>query len=292
MDKLKKSRLFYIVKILITLMILYFIFKKINIHQLLSNFKNIGFGTVIVLLITAAIKYLIRFHNWGKYLKINPNYKPKRYEVIKSTFIGTALQFLLPGGYGTFGKMYYVQNEKSATFISVSLEKFFLTWINLSAASFAAIFYFKQFSMTMKISVFIVMILLPFILFFANIFIKNKKYNKFIEYYKAYKRITPQIIILHIIYIVITFFQYYVIINHFSSISFFRIIITSPLVIVANVIPISYSGLGLRETFALEVFSKYGIVSEIILTATLSIFFFNTILPAICGLVIILKKKN
>ncbi len=292
MDKIKKSKIIYILKIAITLTILFFIFKKISVHTLLSNFKHLGHTTVIILLLSSAVKYAIRFYNWGQYLKINPDYHPKNNEILKSTFIGTALQFLLPGGYGTFGKMYYIDNDKGATFISVTLEKFFLTWTNLSAAAFASIFYFKQWPYHARIFSFVFMLSLPFLLFFAQIFLKKPKYEKFLDYLKAYKKITPRIIALQCIYMFITFFQYHTIINHFASINFAKIIISTPLVILANSIPISYSGLGLRETFALEVFSKYGIQSEVILTATLTVFFINSVLPAIVGLGIILKQKR
>jgi len=292
MDRLKKSRLIFVIKIVITLLILYFIFSKISVHQLLSNFKHIGISTLGMMLLSTALKYFIRFYNWGKYLKINPNYHPQKNEILQSTFIGTALQFLLPGGYGTFGKMYYVENEKGATIVSVTLEKFFLTWTNLTAAAFASIFFFKHWPFYARVTLFGFMLILPFLLFFAQNFLQHSKYERFLSYLKAYKNLTPKIVILQCIYIFITFYQYYLILNTFSSISFARIIISTPLVILANTIPISYSGLGLRETFALEVFSRYGIPSEVIITATLSVFFFNSVLPAIIGLGIILKRKK
>ncbi|MFO7897414.1 MAG: lysylphosphatidylglycerol synthase transmembrane domain-containing protein [Candidatus Cloacimonadales bacterium] len=291
MNKLKKNRIIYISKIVITLLILFFIFKNISVHQLLSNFKHIGWNTLLLLLLSTSAKYYIRFYNWGKYLKINPDYQPQNNEVLKSTFIGTALQFLLPGGYGTFGKMYYVENDKGATFVSVTLEKFFLTWTNLTAAAFASIFFFKHWPFYARISIFSLMLILPFLLFFAQNFLQHSKYERFLAYLKAYKNITPRIIALQFIYLFITFYQYHLILNTFSQISFARIIISTPLVILANTIPISYSGLGLRETFALEVFSRYGIPSEVIITATLSVFFFNSVLPALVGLGIILKGR-
>jgi len=136
------------------------------------------------------------------------------------------------------------------------------------------------------------MLSLPFLLFFSQSILKRTKYQKFIEYVKAYKKLTPRIIALQIVYMFITFFQYHAIINHFAELSFSKIIISTPLVILANSIPISYSGLGLRETFALEVFSKYGIASEVIITATLTVFFFNTVIPALVGLGIIIRQKR
>lgn len=292
MDKIKKSRFIYILKIAITLTILIFIFKKIDVHLLLDNFRNFGFATVWLLVLSSAAKYTIKFYNWGQYLKINPNYKPAYREVLKSTFIGTALQFLLPGGFGTFGKMYYVDNDKGATIISVTIEKFFLTWTNFTAAAFAIIFYFRHWPIYLRISIFILLLVLPFILFFISKILKNSKYENLLSYLKAYKRITPRIMILQCVYMFISFYQYFLIINHFSVISYSKVIISSPLVFIANSIPISYSGLGLRETFALEVFSKYGISSEVILTATFAEFFFNSIIPALFGLIIILRNRK
>ena len=67
---------------------------------------------------------------------------------------------------------------------------------------------------------------------------------------------------------------------------------TIPLILFSNLIPITYAGLGLREKFAIEVLSKYGISSEIAITASLTVFIFNVLIPAVVGLYYIIRSKR
>jgi hypothetical protein len=90
----------------------------------------------------------------------------------------------------------------------------------------------------------------------------------------------------------ITIFQYFILLNNFISFHFFSAVVSIPLILISNLIPITYAGLGLREKFAIEVFSKYTISAEIAVTVTLTIFLFNSVLPAIVGMVLLLRKKK
>ena len=97
---------------------------------------------------------------------------------------------------------------------------------------------------------------------------------------------------MQITYMFLTIFQYFILVNAFLRFHIFSAIVSVPLILSSNLIPITYEGLGLREKFAIEVFSKYTISAEIAVTVTLTIFLFNSILPAIVGLVLFLRKKK
>ncbi len=289
MENIIKKRILFSIKIVITLTILYFILGKINFSLLIQNFSLIGFSTIIILFLTTCIKLYTQYFNWGKLLKLNPDYKPKKTEILKSYFIGDALRFLIPGGYGTFGKIYFVNNLKKATAFSVAVEKFFQIWINLFFASFAAIFFFKNINLILKLTVFIIILLMPFLLYF---FSKINKKKKIRIYSKRYMKITPQIIGMQIIHNFITFFQYFIILKSFITIGFLSVCIAVSLILVANIIPITYAGLGLRETFAIQVLSKFNISPEIAVASSLTIFFINLVLPAFVGLIFIIQSRK
>ncbi|MDD2616571.1 MAG: hypothetical protein PHH74_05255, partial [Candidatus Cloacimonetes bacterium] len=57
-------------------------------------------------------------------------------------------------------------------------------------------------------------------------------------------------------------------------------------------IPITVSGLGLREGFAIHFLDSYGFTSEQAVAATLSLFFFQDVVPALVGGVVLLKAKR
>jgi len=277
-----------ILKVVITAFILYFIFKKIQFQQLIHDFISIKIWIIIVIILTTIIKLLIQAYNWGKYLKLNSDYAPKKYEVLKSYFVGLALRFLGPGGIGVIGKIYFVNNKKKATLASIGVERIFLTWKNLFFAAFAAIFFFTDISMIIKITVLIAVVFLPFIIYLFSYFTKNENIQ---SYLLNYLKRTPGIMLAQIIFVLITFYQYFILLKNFVDISFFKIIISVPLIHISHIIPLSFNGFGLRETFAIEVFSKYGISAELAVTATFLIFFFNSVIPAIIGVYYIFRIK-
>jgi hypothetical protein len=69
-------------------------------------------------------------------------------------------------------------------------------------------------------------------------------------------------------------------------------VVSIPLILFSNLIPITYAGLGLREKFAIEVLAKYDISSETAITVSLTVFIFNVLLPALIGLFYIVKSKK
>ena len=121
---------------------------------------------------------------------------------------------------------------------------------------------------------------------------KIKILQNYKSYISKYQTKIPIIILLQIFYMIITVFQYFIILLLFSEISFFQTLISIPLVLCANIIPITFAGLGLRETFAITVLANYQIQSEIAVTASLIVFLFNSALPALVGLYFIVRKKS
>jgi len=289
MQKLLKSKLFFFLKIVITFTILYLIFRKIDFHVLFHSFCQISFMTIVLMLITTAMKIFIEYRNWGHFLKINPDYVAKPAEIFKSHMIGHSLSLVVPGGLGVAGKVFFLDNAKTLTFMSLGVEKFFQIWINLLFASFAAIFYFRKMNITIPIAIFIFVLFLPLLIYWLKHLNRIKSIDK---YFQEYFKVMPRISALQIAYMFLTIFQYFILINTFRPYHIFSAIISVPLILISNLIPITYAGLGLREKFAIEVLAKYSISSEHAVTVTLTIFFFTSVLPALTGLVLLLKKKK
>ena len=97
---------------------------------------------------------------------------------------------------------------------------------------------------------------------------------------------------MQIIFTFISFFQYYIILKNFAKISFFDVMISVPLVHISHILPVSFSGFGMREIFAIEVFSRFNINPEAAVTTTLMIFFMNSVLPAFVGAYLLLRANK
>jgi hypothetical protein len=289
MNKILKNRFFFVLKIAVTIVILYFIFRRIDINQLKSSFSEISWVTILAILLTAAIKIFIEILNWASYLKINPQYESNTKEIIRSHMIGHSLRFLLPGGHAVWAKMYFVNNKKILSVMSMGLERFFHIWINLLFAAFASIFYFRKLNITIPVTAFVVVLCFPLIIYlFKNL----KSADKLDIYFRKYLRTLPRIAFFQSLYMALTIFQYFILLNNFLPFHIFSAIISIPLILFANLIPITYAGLGLREKFAIGVLAKYQIGSEIAVAVALTVFLFNSVLPALAGLFFFINQKR
>jgi len=286
MEKIKKQVGFFL-KIIISLIILVFIYSKIDFSMIFVNIKQLSFFTIFILIITSVLKHVSQGLNWYYALSINPKYKPTTYNIIKSYLIGISLAFALPGGYATYGKMYFIDNSKKATFASVLIEKFFQTWGNLFYASIATIFYFQNLELWIRLSIALIVTFSPLLLLMIIYLIP--KYRVHIP---ILKKIFPKIIVSQMIYIPLTVIQYWLILISFTDITFIQSCISTTLILSSNVIPITFSGLGLREYFAIKVLAQYGITNTAAVTTALIIFFINSVLPALIGVFFIIRHKK
>ena len=75
------------------------------------------------------------------------------------------------------------------------------------------------------------------------------------------------------------------------SLSFNVIFFTFPLVILANILPITIGGLGIRESVAVYCLAIFDIPGEIAFTATFYLFVINVLIPAIIGYFIFIRSR-
>lgn len=278
-------------KIIVSLTILSLIFIRIGKNSLLENaiiplINNITIKALVILILISIIKFFSQAINWYYVLKINQNYHCKLSDVLKTHLIGLALRFFMPGGHATFGKVFYINpDRKKETFFSIIAEKFFQTWIIIFFASWAALFFFDRYYLLLSV-IALVISFLPFLI--TKVFNKYLSYNLKINYFNT----LPKILTSQLIFILMTFIQYYVLITQTASIRFFDIVISVSLILLANIIPVTFSGLGLRETASALILPKYGISVELAISASLIIFFLNSVIPAIPGAFLINTKNR
>ncbi len=283
------KRLLFFLKIIVTLIILWIIFQRIDLQEVFRAALKIKFHIIILLLVITIFKFIIQLKNWEQCLRITTAYKPARYEILKSHFIGYALRFLIPGGHATFAKVYYVSNKKKITLFSIGIERFMLTWTNLWFAAWAGLFYFKQFSLIFRLIALFIITLLPLVIYWSSRILKRDSWK---EYFDQYIKLVPIITFRQILFLLLTVMQYYLIISQFQKIGVISVLMSVPLILIANLIPITYAGLGLRESFAIHLFRVYNIEPTIAVTASLVIFIINSVLPALVGALLLITTKD
>ena len=336
---LKINRLKSILKISISLILLIIIFKGIDVSSTIQMMLNIDKSLLLVLLSISILKFFTQAINWQFCLNMSDpeNKKMSFINIIKTHMIGLALRFFMPGGYATFGKVFYINQTKKRTTFSIMIEKFYIIWIIWFFALWMLVLfpsYIPNFNLVtplykenwrglflpIAIIVSIAPVVLPFIIKKIilllhtkmenttddNLPAENKLRRLMIKLYdnlrninptylsKNYFRELPKLLISQILFELLTFLQYFILLQHFMniSLSFFKVSFNISLTLIANTIPITFSGLGLREKFSALLLPQIGIPIETAVGASLIIFFLNAVIPALPGLIFIINYNK
>ncbi|MDD2331318.1 MAG: lysylphosphatidylglycerol synthase domain-containing protein [Candidatus Cloacimonetes bacterium] len=280
--------LIYLLKAAVTATILWIVFSKFELRDVLYSILHLPWQLVLMMLLTTIFKHYTQYRNWRLSLELNPRYVNNRREILSSYLIGNALRFLIPGGTATYGKMFYVQNtSRWASVIAVSSEKFFMTWTTWFFSGWAALLCLTSLPLWLRIAFVAGCSIFPIAVYFLLGAFKQTRELKI-----SYGIKSPRIITFQMLYFCTTLLQLWLLLRQFMPLSFFKTAQRLSLTLFANTIPITISGLGLRESFAVYFLEPLGLSAEQAISATLSLFLFHDLIPALLGAFILLKTRK
>lgn len=279
---------FFVLKLILSAVLLYFVFHKVDLKQVLTSILSLPAGILLLVFLLSAVRHFLQFNNWCWALKLNPAYKVTPGQVFRTYMLGVPLRFILPGGNGSFAKIFFVDNSsKLATAISTLSEKAVMTWAIILFAISASFPFYPQWPQWTKIGALILVTTLPsFGLFLMR---HVKAWQRFEPTARKYG---PNMLLIQIISVMITMLQYWLLLNCMHAIGFREVVIRMSLTQFSNIIPITISGLGLRESFAMHFLAGSGITAGQAVTATLSLFVMQDIIPSVIGTLFFWKIKN
>lgn len=282
------KRFSYVLRLLFSLALLYVIFRRIDLGAALKQVLLLPLPTAIIVMLLSCLRHYIQINNWRCALHLNPAYEYNPKEVVSSYLLALPLRFVLPGGHASFAKVFYLKNSSIlASLISTSTERLFMTWSTWTFAAVAAYFTLPGINASLRLGMIVFSAFMPF---WAALILHSR--DKWRGYLPAYGVQAPRMMLLQIANTLVMYLQYYLILNVLSSISAVDTWLSMALTNVSNSIPITVSGLGLREGFAIHFLDSYGFTSEQAVAATLSLFFFQDVIPAIFGAVVLFRAKR
>lgn len=282
------KRLGYALKLILSVLITWLVFRKINLSEVWEGITAIPPGIALLILLISLIRHYLQYQNWWLALQMNPGFVAKRRDIQCSYLIGNFLRFLLPGGHGTFGKVFFIKNSsKTATAVAVTSERVAQTWSVFLFAALGASYYYLQWYAVYKL------LLLGLILAFPLLFwIPVRLHPAFSEVREGYKRDLPIMLLIQICTNLLTMLQYWLLLGVMLRISYPETVLRMSLVQFSDTIPITISGLGLREGFAVHFLEDAGVSAKQAVTATLGLFVSQDIIPGLVGLPFFLMHKR
>lgn len=278
----------FLLKIFVSVYILWRIAAKVDFSLAFSGISSLTFFTILLVLLITIFRHICQYFNWMLALKINPGFKANASEIFNSYMIGLPLRFAIPGGHASVAKIFYVSNSsRMASLWSTALERGFMTWSSWCFAAAAGLYYYTQWTPWLFIGLFTVCLLIPEAIKMGLNW--KPEWKALRDNYNLY---APRMLILQVGNSLLTYLQYWLILNCFHPISSWDTWMRMALTQFSNTIPITVGGLGLREGFAMHFLKGAGFTAEQAVSATLSLFIIQDIFPALVGGFFLLKTRR
>jgi len=282
-----KDKLTFALKYSTGIILLIWILSRVNRQDLVATFLNLGFADILVVLVIAVANLAIQFHLW-KFLVESHSQHLNFKDLLPSFLAGFAFRLIIPGGHAEVTKIFLLRGKKRGKVIAFGIEKFFQTFLKIILVLFAIPLVFPEHRIVLYTAGSLVILsffILPFVL-------KKERFSKHQEKDVSYSRIFLMSLAHSIPMFLCNALQYYYLLTLANGISFFQVIMVTVFVWGAGLIPISISGLGVRENLVVFFLSLYGISGATGVAVSLFVFFINAILPAIAGVFVIMKRRH
>ncbi len=289
MEKVKKNLLINILKSIITVLVFYFIFKKIPTKEIVKSLVYINIKPLFLAVVFGFLFTFFKIIKWHLLLKdlSKENCLSKS---VESYFIGMSIGLITPGRVGEIARVGNIDKEKRVEGLSlVILDKAFdlLAVLILALAGFY-IFFGKFISFLLGI-----FILFSLFVIFYQRAIKNINnifpFNKFPDFIQGFLKIKRKTLLINFLLSLLSYtivlVEVYFLANSFEKFSFLSTFIGYPIVMLVNLIPITIGGLGIREGTAVFILGRLGLSQAASFNSAFLLFLINTALPAIIGLV-------
>ncbi|MBL7086282.1 MAG: flippase-like domain-containing protein [Candidatus Cloacimonetes bacterium] len=274
-----------ILKTIFTILFLIFLFYFVKPNQIIQALKQAKFFWILLAFLLLPLNLFIQFLRW-KFLVVLSNENVPNSEIIKSILYSFSYSIFTPARLGEIGRAFHIQNSKKDELVILAFVEKFFAFGSLLLFGFLSLGIFKTYLF------FIIVILIIFIL------VESKMIVKFIPFIQRYKRVIRRVKIskifsISIIFVFIYIFQFFLVLNAFHIVQFFKSFFMISIVMFFNSLPITLSGLGIRELLSVYFFKDLGISPASAASASLIIFFINILIPTFVGFGLhIFGKKN
>ncbi|HSR17798.1 MAG TPA: lysylphosphatidylglycerol synthase transmembrane domain-containing protein [Ignavibacteriaceae bacterium] len=309
--KINKAFLYTVMKIILSAVLIIFLFDFIAGKNLLISLKTAEYSLIAAAFLLMFFNLYLQFSRWRLTCESLLNEKDGK-KILRSLFHGFPAGAVTPGRIGEYFARGIVLQENSASKIAVSvfIEKLF-PLIPVFLFGLLSFTIFLNINPSLIFSLFLLLVVLGFILFkrarsfsFSNKIIEKgilnrgwlkKIFSEFGLLGEMKKSFIIKMIILSALFYFCYIIQYALLVSAFSgnfylvkymwagSLLFF---------IKAFIPPVTYGDLGIREGVSVYFITKLGENAAAGLNASLFLFFINLLIPSLAGAVLLFTSRH
>ena len=289
-----KNRLLFIIKVLISAGLLYYIALKIDWSQMTECLKRGNLFYLSLAAVFGILFNLIKFKKWHCLIKPgNPNHSYN--DGAKSYMIGNALGMVTPMRAGDLGRsLYYPSGERAKIMGLTIVDRMAdLSIVFILSISGSFVLINKGFGILVVVLFILSLLLLysPYAIqkILTSIFPNEKIRLKIYQLYHVFEMLNFKVITLSLCLSFLAFitiiFEFYCLVTAFEDIHMTSIFLVAPLITLSTVIPVSLMGFGVREGVSILLLSHYQISPLTALSAAFLFFIINNFSISVIGVI-------
>jgi len=287
MKNIFKQRLIFILKYLTGLGLLSWVMLRFDFGRILTTIGQISLGVLFFSFVLTVLNLTIQFRRW-RYLigKHSADYREQ--DLLPAFFAGFALRLMIPGGHAEITKIFMLPGKKGGKVVAFALEKYFEAYFKFMLILIALPVVFTEY----KALLWSVAAIGVVFYFFLPQLLGLSFIKKFREKSLNYRQIFLYTLIYSVSIFICLSLQYYLLLNDSAPVGIGHTLMAVIFVWGAGLIPISISGLGVRENVAAYFLAGYGFPAEAAVGIAFFIFLTNIILPALIGAFFIYHRRK
>lgn len=292
-------------KALVSVTLLFLIFRLIGFEEIYAALLGMNFNYILVSLMFVLLLMLVKSIRWRNIASTFKAYISLA-DSVNYTFISFAFGFITPGRVGEFIKSKYLADKAKAgyfrSFLTVVIDKIFDLAALLGLVFLGTLFLDinSPFSdlFIFPFILYTIILILIFLFFdealkFAK-FLIPRKYKDDLKLLRITRRFyLASLGLSFLIWFFLSVAGFFILkALDASEISLLIAIIVVPLMALSSQLPISLGGIGVREVVAIYALSFIGIAAEKSIVFSLIYTFVSLGIPAIIGVILYIKSKN
>ncbi|RLI92133.1 MAG: UPF0104 family protein [Candidatus Altiarchaeales archaeon] len=292
-----RNKIELILKISITIILLVFLVTKIKPQNIDNTLTNAKLSLLMLSMLLTPLLYLIRAIKWNLLLKCS-GINEKFSKVFIALVIGVFYGILTPGKTGELMRVFYIPHEKSKTLPTILWEKLTDIFALILLSILSIIIFFNN-----SILVYSIFLLL-FVVVIGIFFIMNERIVNFVfnllsiskeskgNYLKGMykilydKGVMFRAFALTLLYYTVVLIVGAVILRALDPDIDILLTFSLPILILLGNLPITISGLGLREFVAVLCFNVLGEETSIGFSFSILLFSIIIVIPGIVGYIL------
>lgn len=278
-----QEKLVYLAKLGFGFALVGWILWQVDSSHFIDYFSELQFWPLVFVLMLSATGLAVQFRRW-KFLVESNSISYQLTDLLPSFFAGFAFRLMVPGGHAEVSKILLLPGKKRGKAVAFGLEKFFQTFIKMVLITAAVPLTFPDYRWLcfgLLVLFATLYIFLPYLPWWKQF--QEKEVNNHILFAKT--------LLFSIAVFLVMAFQYYILLNQSGEIALPETLQTVVYMWGAGLVPISISGLGIREGLAVYFLKMYNIPAAHAVATSLFLFTINAVVPALIGAVVIYRKR-